>query len=156
MPGWYRGPSVATPRLSDRPYDLPPTDAQFEGISDMQWVDRPAAGSTRFLTVFLSDARPDLPAFPIREGDAVVGMLPMTNGWHLSLCSGEAPLDDHARAFVQDIRDEQRIGFARQPRPGSESAAIVVVTTSPEGPPLFIQIVLGSDNFYDDRAQAPA
>lgn len=65
LPGWYRGPAIGTPRLPDRPYDLPPGQAEFGQAADVQWVDAPALGNSTFLMVFLSDDRPDLPTLEI-------------------------------------------------------------------------------------------
>jgi hypothetical protein len=48
-PGWYRGPSISIPRLTDRPYDLPASGPHVgAGDSDVQCVDAQLPGSQSF------------------------------------------------------------------------------------------------------------
>jgi hypothetical protein len=147
LPGWYRGPAISVPRLPDRPYDLPPTKAELGDMRGVEWVDAPEAGNGLFLLVFLTDDdHPDLPALDIGSGRAL-GALEMSNGWHLSVVADERPLREEELRPVYGIRDDMRVGVDSPPQAGSMMGAIVWVATSPDGPPIFMQIVLGSDNF---------
>jgi hypothetical protein len=75
----------------------------------------------------------------------------MSNGWHLSIVTEEAPTEEHARLVLEKLRDDMRLGFGGgAPGPGLVSGSIIWVTTSPDGRPLFVQIVLGSDNFHEN------
>jgi hypothetical protein len=145
-PGWYRGPVISVPRLPDRPYDLPLSEAELGGVPDIQWVDPPAVGSAGFLGVFLSDDRPELPPLEIGDGKWL-GSLPMSNGWHLSVVAHERPLREEELRPVYGLRDEMKLEVNEAPSPGAATASMTWVTTSPDGPPLFVQIVLGTDNF---------
>jgi hypothetical protein len=150
-PGWYQGPGISIPRLRDRKYDLPPT----LGLSRIQqWVPAPEPGEARFLTVFLSDAREDLPPFRVAdaEGDFPVGILPMRNGWHMTVMSARRPIKERELPPLKKLLSE-KFGLTREAQPGSESAGMVWVTTSPDGPPLFVQLVLDSDNFYEEHTE---
>jgi hypothetical protein len=153
--GLYLGPAISIPRLEDRLYDLPPTGRDVEDLSDMHWIDAPEAGSVRFLHVVLSDDRPDI-EYQLDHGESLVGTLAMTTGWHASVLTWERPLRDHERAIVEKTRDEMDIGISpRPPQPGTESGAIIWVTTSPaDGRPLFVQIVLGSENYHLESGSA--
>lgn len=76
----------------------------------------------------------------------------MTNGWHMALHTSERRLEDHELGPVAKLHDEMRIGLSATPRPGSTHGAMVWVTTSPAGPPIFVHIVLGSENYYKEPA----
>jgi hypothetical protein len=143
-PGWYQGPAISVPRLADRNYDLPPN----AGLEDVDWVAAPAPGNARFLTVYLNDGRADLPSLVLGEGEMVVAVLRMRNGWNMVVLSGERPFHAHELPPLQRLLDETRIGLRVEPRRGVESASIVWVTTSPAGPPMFVVVVLGSNNWY--------
>jgi len=147
MPGWYTGPAISVPRLQGRPYDRPSREL-LQDSRGVDWVGAPEAGECRFLRVFLSDDRADLPPFELGEGDSVVGTLEMTTGWHASVITATRCLETHEIPILEKTRDDMRIGLTGSPQ-GTESGSIIWVTTSPDGPPLFVQIVLGSDNFYD-------
>jgi hypothetical protein len=115
-------------------------------LAGVQWVDAPGVGNARFLSVLLTDARSDLPTLQMGEGEAALGAMPMSNGWHMVVLTSERPLQDHERAIVTKLRDEMRIGTNPAPEPGSGSAAVVWVTTSPDGPPLsFPRLGSGDD-----------
>jgi hypothetical protein len=114
---------------------------------------RPTPGISKFLTLVLSDDRPDLPALELGEGAHGVAWLPMSNGWHVSILTATKPVQPHERRVFTQTRDDVRQGVSELPRPGIDSGAILWVTTSPDGPPLFVQIVLGSDNFYVEPSQ---
>jgi hypothetical protein len=155
LPGWYRGPSISIPRLDDRPYDLPPMGDDLRDLSDAKWIDAPQRGHARFLTVFLSDGRPDLPPLELGEGDDGVDWLPMADGWHLSVVTAESPLRLDVSAHLKSIRDDVRVGLSEPVETASASGAVIWVTTSPDGPALFVQVVLGSDNFFHEPNPDP-
>lgn len=113
----------------------------------MEWVAAPDEGSSAFLNVVLSDDRPDLPPLEIGSGN-LVGTLAMSNGWHLSVIHDERALREEEMRPLYEIRDDVKIGIDALPEAGSTMGAIVWVATSPDGPPIFTHIVLGSDNFY--------
>jgi len=151
-PGWHRGPKITVPRLPDRAYDLPPIAAEFRGAPDTHWVVAPEPGHAAFLMVSLSDDRADLPPLVVGGTETVVGTLPMANGWHLSLISNTRALREDELRPVYAIRDDLKVDIDETPRPGSTSGAIIWVTESPDGPPMFVHIVLGSDNFRERKA----
>jgi hypothetical protein len=145
QPGWYRGPSISIPRLADRRYDFPP----FHGLSGIEWVPAPRPGHQRWLGLYLTDARDNLPPFTLDEGVEPVGSpLPMRSGWHLSVLTQETPLLENEVASVKEFMAlASPITFPQAPARGSVAVSLLRVTTSPAGPPLFIHIVLGSENF---------
>jgi len=136
------GPSTSGPSLRSS------TDkGRAWRLRGVEWVDAPEAGNGLFLLVFLTDDdHPDLPALDIGSGRAL-GALEMSNGWHLSVVADERPLREEELRPVYGIRDDMRVGVDSPPQAGSMMGAIVWVATSPDGPPIFMQIVLGSDNF---------
>lgn len=146
--GLYLGPAICIPRLANRPYDLPPAGADVEGLSAMNFVAAPQAGRARFLHLVVSDDRPGI-VYDLAHGEELVRTLPMTNGWDLSVLTFERPLEEHECVIVAKTRDETVIQiWPRQPLQGTESSALLWVTESPaDGRPLFVQIVLGSNNY---------
>jgi hypothetical protein len=147
--GVYLGPTICIPRLDDRPYDLPPTGRDVEDLSGMQWVEPPGAGRARFLRVLLSDDRTGI-EYQLAQGESVVGTLPMSTGWDVSVLTAERSLKDDERTIIGRTHDEADIAISpRLPEGGTDFAAMIWVTTSPtDGSPMFVQIVLGSDNCH--------
>ena len=78
----------------------------------------------------------------------------MDDGWHFSIVTAERALPLIEQPVLKKLRDEQRWGTTAPPVRGEISGAVLWVTTSPEGPPLFVQIVLGPDNFYENTSSA--
>jgi hypothetical protein len=50
------------------------------------------------------------------------------------------------------VLDEIRLGTDASPLEASAHGAVVWATTSAEGQPLFVNVVLSSDNFYEEPA----
>jgi hypothetical protein len=50
------------------------------------------------------------------------------------------------------VLDEIRLGMDASPLEASAHGAVVWATTSAEGQPLFVNVVLSSDNFYEEPA----
>jgi hypothetical protein len=134
---------VSIPRLAGRTYDLPPF-GRFEGV---RWLPTPSVGHARWLTVFLSE--PLSSEFRVADGTTVVGVLPMRNGWHMAIVSAERALSEDEVSGLENVYREFKIETARPVRADSEYGAGLWITTSPDGPPLFVTCVLGSENFYE-------
>ena len=69
------------------------------------------------------------------------------------VASAERPLRDEELPLLHETRREAQITVPRLPRPGVDSAEVVRVTTSPDGPPMFIVNVLDTDCY---RVEPPA
>lgn len=150
-PGWFVGPTISIPKLENRKYDLPPFN---EDPDDMRWVPAPNPGNARFLSLRVSDARDDLPPLELPLGAELLGSLPMRNGWHLSVLTDERTLQARDLPPLQQILAET-VQATTPPPPGTAHASIVWVTSSPDGPPLFVQIVLDSDSFVVGASAGP-
>ena len=147
MPGWFRT-AIGTPKLHGRTYNFPHI---LGDVADVTWVPTPSPGNTRFLLTYLSDGRSDLPGFPLSRGTEGVGWIRMSNGWHLSVLTAEEPIAIHSRYNLDRLSDEMKIGISGGPvASGSQSAAMIWVTTSPDGRPLFVQLVADSESFFEE------
>ena len=155
--GIYAGPAISIPRLVGRPYDLPVSGPHVDDLDDVTWVDAPHEGHARFLAILIDDNRPGLTR-NLAAGEQVVGTLEISKtGWGLSLLTAERPLKEHEIPPLVKILDEAVMTLTPKnvedgsgpvpPQPGIDSAAVDWITTSPDGPPLFVQIVLDSSNY---------
>ena len=64
------------------------------------------------------------------------------------MLTGTKELTDAEKAPVREIRDDFKSGVTGAEISDLKSASMLWITTSPDGPPLVVEVVLGPDNFY--------
>ena len=145
-PGWTRGPVIAIPRVDDK-HDLPvPIDSVFEGVT---WLPTPAIGN--MVTVSILFARNRMLHPNEFDRGTVVGSLPLRDGGMVWMMAVERPIMSGERAGIVQVRDQELgVGSVKGPtaiRRGLDCGSIIWHTTSPEGPPMLIQVAIGSHNY---------
>jgi hypothetical protein len=144
--GWTHGPVIGIPRV-DGKHDLPvPIDSEFDGVT---WLPVPAIGNIVMVSLLFANQRTFEPGELGHE--TVIGGLPLRGGKVVWVVALERTMTPDERAGVLGVRDrELGIGALKGPTcicRGQDWGSVVWTTTSPGGPPMLVQIAVGSHNF---------
>jgi hypothetical protein len=131
----------------DGKHDLPvPIDSEFDGVT---WLPAPAIGSTVMVSILFADRQTLKPGELGHE--TVVGSLPLRGGRVVWVVALERPMAPDERTGILRVRDQELgVGALQGPtciRRGQNWGSVVWNTTSPDGPPMLVQIAIGSHNF---------
>lgn len=138
-PGWTMGPSISIPRLDNSPL----LAKRATDKAPIHWLTPPAVGSARWLTVVFCRCCDD-DRREIVPGSEDVGSLELSNGESVWVLGGERPLTDQEKRPIRDVRRPLKIDVEDPNR--VDAASVIWCTTSPAGPPLIVEILLGPDN----------
>jgi len=141
-PGWTMGLSICIPRLDDSRLA---NERQFDN-KPIRWLPSPAVGNARWLTVVFSRHRDADPREALPDLAEDVGSLELADGGRVWVLSAERRLTDEEKKPVLDVRDPLKVG-AQDPKQINFSS-VLWITTSPSGPPMIVEIVLGPEDFY--------
>lgn len=147
--GWTRGPAVVIPRIDGRETITPELDTTKVG----HWVPAPPPGHSVDLNVLFA---PESDADPTQLGapsESIAGFLDLDDGQRVWVVALQTQLTQEQISPMRQIRDDFKAGITGSVR-DLTAASIVWITTSPDGPPLAVEIVLGPNNFYVENALA--
>ena len=146
VPGWVQGPVIDISRVDTRHLPFPP-HAEKKPIT---WLPAPQVRhKLQIAVLFATD--PSASADDLRYGEAI-GSLPLDNGETVWIVASETAMTRNDRRQSFRVRDVE-VGFGGATisgapiEAGKVSAAVVWITTSPDGPPMLVQVPLGSHNF---------
>lgn len=144
--GWVQGPVIDVSRVDTR-HDLPgPPHSDGKPIT---WLPAPQIRHKLQIAVLFSTepgAKPDPKWYA-----ATIGSLPLSNGETVWVMASELPMNQNDRRQSFRVRDVEvgpgKVRVGARIEPGKVSASVTWITTSPDGPPMLVQVPLGSHNF---------
>jgi hypothetical protein len=148
-PGWVQGPAVVIPWVKWR--------GQFQPIgkpppADTVWVPGPARKRKLVFNILFSAATVPTNGINLvsQPGDVIVGSLPLSNGETVWLQARQAGISSDERKGIASAEREYQ-GFQVSGDLSKISPWGIWITTSPAGPPLWVQFPLGRHHFRSSR-----
>jgi hypothetical protein len=148
-PGWVQGPAVVIPWVKWR--------GQFQPIgkpppADTVWVPGPARKRKLVFNILFSAATVPTNGINLvsQPGDVIVGSLPLSNDETVWLQARQAGISSDERKGIASAEREYQ-GFQVSGDLSKISPWGIWITTSPAGPPLWVQFPLGRHHFRCSR-----
>jgi hypothetical protein len=139
-PGWTHGTVILMPQIDDmHDVPFPADDSQFDSVI---WVPTPAIGNVVQIVALLAS---DPTLRPVNE--LVMGSLPLSNGETLWLWADERQVQPEERKTFLEGREKVKVTMRQGADAEFLPGAISWFTESSHGPPMLVQIPLGSHNF---------
>lgn len=142
-PGWTVGPTVIVPWMSTK--DPLPLD-HLEQLEDVQWFPNARSSNKVMFTVLISGvtaSRGDLGTV-LREGDRLVGSLPLTNGETVWLSYREDSLTSYEEKHFAEFLADMQVHFEEKPE--EFGASLMMLQNSPVGVFTIVDLSLSKAN----------